>query len=59
MLDARDGVLGRADVAGDSLAHVVSFGGKSARALAPDGIARLEFKVGAEARLYSFQVNRN
>jgi hypothetical protein len=46
--------LGLARVSGDSIRHRMTFGGKSLRAFATDGLVRLRFVVTGEGRLYSF-----
>jgi hypothetical protein len=56
VIDTGGGVRGTAEIAGDSVRHAVSFGGRSLGALVGEGPARLRFGVGASGRLYSFQV---
>jgi hypothetical protein len=46
--------LGKAEIAGDSLSHVVTFAGRGIRELAPDGVARLKFTIGDGGQLFSF-----
>lgn len=48
--------LGKATLAGDSLAHEVRFDKKSLRDLAGDADTRLRFTVGDGGKLYSFSV---
>jgi len=56
-LDAQGNPLGAATIEeGDSLAHQVTFNGRSLGALTDDGIVRLQFEVDWRGRLYSFKV---
>jgi hypothetical protein len=54
---AEDGAkLGEGQIAGDSLRHQVTFGGKGLRQVAPRGVVRLRFSVRPGGHLYSFTV---
>jgi len=54
LLDSAGDVVGKAEIQGDSLEHVVKFNGRSAGSLAAGKTPRLRFTVQPPGRLYSF-----